>query len=189
MPTAGETPPVPSTAAVLADIVRPDARLRESDRSLEEALNKLRMTPEKIDEDIILDKQLRKELDTILQTLKHARQRRHRALAITRLEDVIMRLGMDLKELGQMKGPQPAQPESREVARARAERAYLRYGNATDFKNVRGEPMPDFSALPNIIQLAWEAASRPDIPSSSPYPNSYDPTNTTVDPTAEGLKL
>ena len=45
-------------------------------------------------------KQLRQDLDTILQRLKTSeRKSRSRSLAITHCEDVIIRLGMDLKEM------------------------------------------------------------------------------------------
>lgn len=40
-----------------------------------------------------------------------------------------------------------------------AEEAYLAYGAVTDFKNFRGEPMPQFKDLPETIQKAWEAAA------------------------------
>lgn len=40
-----------------------------------------------------------------------------------------------------------------------AEEAYLAYGEVTDFKNFRGEPMPMFKDLPATIQKAWEAAA------------------------------
>lgn len=47
------------------------------------------------------NKQFRVELDSVLQKLKtSARTSRHRSLSITHLEDSIMRLGMDLKDLG-----------------------------------------------------------------------------------------
>jgi hypothetical protein len=47
-------------------------------------------------------KQLRKDLDVQLQVLKNSiRKSRNRSLAITHLEDTIMRLGMDLKELNE----------------------------------------------------------------------------------------
>ncbi len=49
---------------------------------------------------------------------------------------------------------------SKEVAIARlAFAAYRAYGKTTDFKNYRGEPMPDFSVLPEKIQEAWKAAT------------------------------
>lgn len=45
-------------------------------------------------------KQFRKDLDGILQRLKNSeRKSRSRSLAITHLEDSILRLGMDLKEM------------------------------------------------------------------------------------------
>lgn len=42
-----------------------------------------------------------------------------------------------------------------------AKRAYARYGAVTDFLNFRGEPMPDWDALPALIQLAWVASANP----------------------------
>jgi hypothetical protein len=38
--------------------------------------------------------------------------------------------------------------------------AYRAYAVSTGNKNFRGEPMPEFEALPFPIQTAWEAASR-----------------------------
>lgn len=71
-------------------------------------------------------KQFRVDLDKQLQLLKNAaRKSRERSLAITKLEECIMWLGMDLKALGN----------------------------------------------PN------------------PYPSSYDPKSTVIEPTADGLKL
>jgi hypothetical protein len=89
------------------------------------------LTPDQINQDIIANKELRRDLDAQLQKLKGLRGSRHRSLAITHLEDVIMRLGMDLKRLNEL-SPTP-------------------------------EPRP--------------------------YPSSYDPSTTKVEPTAEGLKL
>lgn len=79
-----------------------------------------------IDVAIVENKQFRKDLDETLQRIKQSsRGSRNRSLAITHLEDSIMRLGMDLKDLA----------------------------------------------------------------AANPYPNSYNPANTIVDPTADGLKL
>lgn len=89
-----------------------------------------------MNEQTIVDvKTLRVNLDAVLQQMKAPVERfnepgtsngaRERALAITNLQQAIMWLGMELKELGQ----------------------------------------------------------------SNPYPNSYQPKNATVDPTADGLKL
>lgn len=81
---------------------------------------------------IVEAKQLRVELDGVLQKLKTYQDTvgrgpagRHVAISVTATEDAIMRLGMTLKELG------------------------------TD----------------------------------NPYPNSYNPTNATVEPTADNLKM
>lgn len=85
-------------------------------------------------------KQLRKELDTVLQNLRRdsdknytgerapdhpVRSSRERSIAITKIQEAIMWLGMDLKDLG----------------------------------------------TPN------------------PYPQSYNPSSATIEPTADGLKL
>lgn len=46
------------------------------------------------------DKQLRKNLDEQLQILKQLAPSRERALCVTKLQEAIMWLGMDLKRLG-----------------------------------------------------------------------------------------
>lgn len=81
--------------------------------------------PMPLEHDIKMNKQLRKDLDSALQQLKSLPASRERSLSITKVQEAIMWLGMDLKRLG---GP-------------------------------------------------------------NPYPNSYNPNNAVVDPTAEGLKL
>lgn len=59
--------------------------------------------------DITQTKQFRKDLDAILQNLKSAgRKSRERSISITKLQEAIMWLGMDLKE---MNTPNPY-PES-----------------------------------------------------------------------------
>ena len=42
---------------------------------------------------------------------------------------------------------------------ALARKAYHAYGAVTDFKNFRGEPMPEFDVLPETIRKAWVAAA------------------------------
>ena len=75
--------------------------------------------------EIRMNKQLRLDLDDKIQTVKSLPASRERALAITKLQEAVMWLGMDLKRLNE----------------------------------------------PN------------------PYPNSKDPSNTIIEPTADGLKL
>lgn len=78
------------------------------------------------EDSIIESKQLRVDLDAVLQRLKESgRKGRERSLSITKIQEAIMWLGMDLKALN--------------------------------------------------------------VP--TPYPNSYDTSNTIVDPTADGLKM
>lgn len=71
------------------------------------------------------DKELRVSLDTQLQVLKSLPRSRERSLSITKLQEAIMWLGMDLKRLNEI----------------------------------------------------------------NPYPDSYDPSNTNINTTADGLKM
>ena len=80
---------------------------------------------EVIKHEVVENKQLRKDIDDIIQRIKSLPPSRERSLAITKLQEGVMWLGMDLKRLG----------------------------------------------TPN------------------PYPNSKDPSNTNIEPTADGLKL
>ena len=85
------------------------------------------LTKEQVrDNAIVENKELRVELDSVLQKIKQStRKSRERSIVITKIQEAIMWLGMDLKELG----------------------------------------------------------------NENPYPNSYNPSNTIVDKTADGLKL
>lgn len=97
------------------------------------------------DTHIILDKELRRDIDAIIQRIKQEsglsnnpampietqRKSRERSLAITKLQEAVMWLGMDLKAINE------ESPGSCE----------------------------------------------------NPYPNSKDPSNTKIEPTADGLKL
>ena len=55
------------------------------------------MTPE---EEIPFNKDMRRQIDDILQMVKAAPASRERSLAITKLQEAVMWLGMDLKRLG-----------------------------------------------------------------------------------------
>jgi hypothetical protein len=77
------------------------------------------------EQEIIANKELRRDTDAIIQRVKELPPTRERSLTITKLQEGVMWLGMDLKRLNE----------------------------------------------PN------------------PYPNSKDPSNTKIDPTADGLKL
>ena len=73
------------------------------------------MNPDQNNQAIAQTKQLRKELDEVLQNLKRdsengftglrspdhvVRQSRERSLAVTKIQEAIMWLGMDLKDIG-----------------------------------------------------------------------------------------
>ena len=99
-----------------------------------------------MEEHILIDKELRRDIDEIIQRLKistgditrlpqvwietNHRKSRERSLAITKLQEAVMWLGMDLKAINDESGG-----------------------------------------------------------AENPYPNSKDPSNTKIDPTADGLKL
>jgi len=81
--------------------------------------------------EIIENKQLRKDTDAIIQRVKVLPPSRERSLTITKLQEGVMWLGMDLKRIN--------------------------------------------DSTPGAVE--------------NPYPNSKDPSNTKIDPTADGLKL
>lgn len=81
---------------------------------------------EQHDHDVKQTKQFRKDLDTLLQNLKHGpghdgsppqRQSRERSLSATKIQEAIMWLGMDLKALNE---PNPY-PESKNPGSAKIE--------------------------------------------------------------------
>lgn len=78
-----------------------------------------------MEKEVIANKKLRVSLDKQLQELKGLNRSRERSLAITKLQEAIMWLGMDLKRLNE----------------------------------------------------------------DNPYPDSYDPSNTKIAPTADNLKM
>lgn len=53
----------------------------------------------KREEEIVANKQLRKDIDEVIQRIKMLPQSRERSLAITKLQEGVMWLGMDLKRL------------------------------------------------------------------------------------------
>lgn len=50
-------------------------------------------------EEVVANKQLRKEIDEKIQTIRNLPPSRERSLAITKLQEGVMWLGMDLKRL------------------------------------------------------------------------------------------
>ncbi len=84
-----------------------------------------------INDEIIFDKELRRDIDAIIQRVKSVVPTRERALTITKLQEGVMWLGMDLKRINEL-----------------------------------------------------SPGSNP-----NPYPDGKDPSNTRIQPTADGLKL
>lgn len=54
-----------------------------------------------IEQEIAIDKALRRDIDTKIQELKSATPSRERSLAVTKLQEAVMWLGMDLKRIGE----------------------------------------------------------------------------------------
>lgn len=77
--------------------------------------------------DVLMDKRLRKEVDVLIQDLKNLPPSRERALAVTKLQEAVMWLGMDLKRLNE------AQPGLVENP----------YPNSKDTSNALIEPTAD----------------------------------------------
>ena len=74
------------------------------------------MVEDKFEREVKLDKQLRKDFDALLQKLQEADRSRERSLAITKLQEAIMWLGMDLKRLGtENPYPESKNPESLKI--------------------------------------------------------------------------
>lgn len=64
-------------------------------------INELRSSISKYEWEVIKDKELRQSLDGIIQRVKKLPTSRERALSITKLQEAVMWLGMDLKRLGE----------------------------------------------------------------------------------------
>ena len=76
-------------------------------------MEEINITQDKFEGEVKLDKQLRKDLDALLQKLQIADKSRERSLAITKIQEAIMWLGMDLKRLGTDNPyPESKNPES-----------------------------------------------------------------------------
>ena len=59
------------------------------------------------EQEVIENKRLRKEIDEKIQQVKNLPPSRERSLAVTKLQEAVMWLGMDLKRLGE-KNPYPS---------------------------------------------------------------------------------
>ena len=59
------------------------------------------------EQEVIENKRLRKEIDEKIQQVKNLQPSRERSLAVTKLQEAVMWLGMDLKRLGE-KNPYPS---------------------------------------------------------------------------------
>jgi hypothetical protein len=63
------------------------------------------------EEEVTKNKQLRKDTDDIIQRVKDLPSSRERSLAITKLQEGVMWLGMDLKRLGEA-NPYPSSKDA-----------------------------------------------------------------------------
>lgn len=63
------------------------------------------------EEEVTKNKQLRKDIDDIIKRIKNLPSSRERSLAITKLQEGVMWLGMDLKRLGET-NPYPSSKDA-----------------------------------------------------------------------------
>ena len=63
------------------------------------------------EEEVTQNKQLRKDTDDIIQRIKNLPSSRERSLSITKLQEGVMWLGMDLKRLGEV-NPYPSSKDA-----------------------------------------------------------------------------
>lgn len=59
------------------------------------------------EQEVVANKQKRKDLDQIIQEIKMMPRSRERSISITKLQEAVMWLGMDLKRLGE-ENPYPS---------------------------------------------------------------------------------
>ena len=67
-------------------------------------------------EEVVANKQLRKEIDEKIQAIKNLPPSRERSLAITKLQEGVMWLGMDLKRLNET-NPYPSSKDPSQAIR------------------------------------------------------------------------
>lgn len=147
------------------------------------------------DTHIIIDKELRRDIDGIIQRIKCAsdknytglrppdaelRGSRERSIAITKLQESVMWLGMDLKAINDENRP------SEEAVEAEAKVIY-EHNHCVDERG-RYRPWVDAGNSLKQDEARKEARAKLGLV-PDPYPNSKDPSNTTIEPTADGLKL
>lgn len=71
---------------------------------------------EKYQTEVSNTKQLRKDIDEVLQRVKGLDQSRETSLAITKLQEAVMWLGMNLKRLGELNPyPESRNPDSQRI--------------------------------------------------------------------------
>jgi hypothetical protein len=74
-------------------------------------MNTKDQAPFTYEEEVTGNKQLRKDTDDIIQRVKDLPPSRERALAVTKLQEGVMWLGMDLKRLGEA-NPYPSSKDA-----------------------------------------------------------------------------
>lgn len=148
------------------------------------------MTQEQWKEMVVKIKSARRDLDSVLQKLKPSTSREV-SLSATKLQESIMWLGMELKRLNTLpESENPFPPSESEIKSLEtlAKEAYTRYRAHTGGVSlVSGHEIPVWENLGKNIQEAWVSAVNQ--PKGNPYPESYNPDNTRIEPTADGLKL
>lgn len=154
------------------------------------------MTPELIATHIAQSKQSRKDLDHCLQCLRenadpnykglrhpdHAvRSSRERSMAITKIQEAIMWLGMDLKAINE---ENPQKEGAAESPRSILEKI-LPTLEKIDVVRLTAQAFPSEQLAEELGRALIAAKSL----TGNPYPESYNPASQRIEPTSEGLKL
>lgn len=150
------------------------------------------------DTHIILDKELRCDIDAIIQRLKQGadknftgirapdhsvRASRERSLAITRLQEAVMWLGMDLKAIhDENPQPQPLSPSDAETRKALELAQQMMHWQGWHDNKVIGDRDSLEARSTDAVDAALACLNT--LNTADPNPN-----NTIIEPTADGLKL
>lgn len=122
-------------------------------------------------------KALRRDIDEIIQRVKALPNGRERSLVITKLQEGVMWLGMDLKRINEEPPECPCCESNQRVVKSPAESAF------------RGEWFcPCNAPIPAHVNQNSGHFNAPEL-CPNPYPESKDPKSLRIEPTADRLKL
>ena len=145
------------------------------------------------EQEVVENKRLRQEIDAKIQEVKDLPASRERSLTITKLQEAVMWLGMDLNRLGTDNPYPPSKDPSTGTEQEVVENKRLRQEIDAKIQEVKDLPASRERSL-TITKLQeavmWLGMDLKRLGTDNPYPSSKDPsTGTVIEPTADGLKL